>query len=67
MKLSQDQKKVVKSLSACTVIGILADIIGQLIKGSFSLSDTLLFSLFLILGFLALGVFYILGMITPKK
>ncbi|MCQ2143192.1 MAG: hypothetical protein MJY56_03890 [Bacteroidales bacterium] len=67
MKLSQDQKTVVKSLSACTVIGILADIIGQLIKGNFSLSDTLLFSLFLILGFLALGVFYILGMRTPKK
>lgn len=67
MELSGDQKKVIKSLSSCTVIGILANIIEQLIKGSFSLSDTLLFSLFLIIGFIVLGTVFILGMKTPKK
>lgn len=67
MKLSDDQKKVIKSLSSCTVIGILANIIEQLIKGSFSMSDTLLFSMFLIIGFIALGSVYMLGMKSPKK
>lgn len=67
MKLSLEQKKVIKSLSFCTAVGILADIIEQLIKGCFSLSDTLLFSIFLVLGFTVLGIIYILGMKTPKK
>lgn len=67
MKLSKEQKKVIQSLSLCTVVGILADIIEQLIKGCFSLSDTLLFSIFLVLGFTVLGIIYILGMKTPKK
>lgn len=67
MKLSKEQKKVILSLSLCTVVGILADIIEQLIKGCFSLSDTLLFSIFLVLGFTVLGILYILGMKNPKK
>lgn len=67
MKLSDDQKKVIKSLSSCTAIGILANIIEPLIKGSFSMSDTLLFSMFLIIGFIALGSVYMLGMKSPKK
>ena len=67
MKLSKEQKKVILSLSLCTVVGILADIIEQLIKGCFSLSDTLLFSIFMVLGFTVLGIIYILGMKTPKK
>ena len=67
MKLSLEQKKVIKSLSFCTAVGILADIIEQLVKGCFSLSDTLLFSIFLVLGFTVLGIIYILGMKTPKK
>lgn len=67
MKLSKEQKKVIKSLSFCTAVGILADVIEQLVKGCFSLADTLLFSIFLVLGFTVLGIIYILGMKTPKK
>ena len=67
MNLSKEQKTVIKSLVLFVIISIVVDTVMSLCKGSFNLSDTLLYSLFIILGGIGLAVFYILGMKTPKK
>ena len=67
MKLSDDQRKVVKSISLYTLASAIVFPLSHLVKGNFDWKDTLCYDAIIIAVGLAIGLFFIIGMKMPKK
>lgn len=67
MKLSNDQKKIAKSIAILPICYIAYTIVFHLIKGDIDWMETLWLSLGLIVTAIVIGIFYILGSSIPKK
>ena len=67
MKLSDDQKKIAKSIPIFPICYIAYTIIYHLIKGNADWTDILWLSVGVIVVAIVVGIFYILGSSIPKK
>lgn len=67
MKLSDDQRKVVRSISLYTLASVIVFPLFHLAKGNFDWKDTLCYDAIIIAVGIAIGLFFIIGMKTPKK
>ena len=67
MKLSNDQKKIAKSLALYPIIYIATTIIYHAIKGDVDWTEICLVSVAVIVTSIVIGILFILGSSIPKK
>lgn len=67
MKLSDDQKKLVRSIAIMPICYIAYTIVYHLIKGNADWTEILWVSVGVIITAIVIGIFFILGSSIPKK
>lgn len=67
MKLSNDQRNVIKAMALYALVSIIVFPVYHLIKGNFCWADTLFYGAGILIVEALVGLFFVLGLKSPEK